>query len=285
MKKLLCIMAFVLLLTAGIGQAQFNDSEKMFGQMLNLGHWSTDGLIGYWRFIEAGKLVDDSFSKLHGTLVDDPPWVGEALDFDGTDDYVSVPSDPRIENFTAITLGAWVNPLGAPGSGWGRIISKDQGGTSDDYALTYKFDAGGAYKVVCRINTSVEVKTQEGNTTVVPNTGWHFFVGTWDGVNVRVYLNGVLDGTSAATTGFMDDSNLPLGIGGHQASNTRRFDGLIRDAFIYDRALSASEIAALCINPDLPIIDEPIWLMYSPGEPPSGIVPIIQAHTRRRRAG
>ena len=53
---------------------------------------------------------------------------------------------------------------------------------------------------------------------------------------------------------------------------------------IYDRALSASEIQELYINPDLPMQQYPAWWGKAPAAP-SGIVPIIQAHTRRRRAG
>ncbi len=282
MKKMFCIILLLLLLTANVGQGRLVP-VKMFGQLPS-GPFA-DGLVGYWRFIKAGNLVDDSFNKLHGTLVHDPPWVGEALDFDGVNDYVSVPSDPRIENFTALTLGAWINPQGQPGASWGRIISKDQGGTSDDYALSH-IDTGGGRnnEIGCRINTDAGTTTVETNTGVLPNTGWHFVVGTWDGANVRVYLNGVLDGGPLARTGTLDDSNLPLGIGGHQASNTRRFNGLIRNAFIYDRAISASEILDLYINHDLPIQDEPIWLMFSP-DVGGTIIPKIQYYNRRRRAG
>ena len=52
MKKLLLIILLLLCLTANVGQSQLI-SAKMFGQQLNLGHWSTDGLVFFWRGIES----------------------------------------------------------------------------------------------------------------------------------------------------------------------------------------------------------------------------------------
>lgn len=264
MKKLLCIILLVLCLCIS-AFGQFLDSEKMFGQQLNLGHWATEGLVYYFRAIEAGNAVDDSFNELHGTLTGAPVWVGEALSFDGTNDYVSVPSDPRIENFTALTLGAWILVQGNPGVSRGRIIGKDQGGTSDDYALSNADNIGGRnYEILFRLNTTAGTSTPESDSGILPNTGWHFAVATWDGSFQRIYIDGLLDMTPVAHGGTLDDSNLPLGIGGHQASNTRRFNGGIRTAFIYNRALSATEIFDLFINPDLPIYQNEIWQFFSP---------------------
>ncbi len=251
-----------------------------FGSLRTDPHWSVQGLRFYSQFKPAGMLIDETVNKFHGTLVHAPPWVGDALNFDGVNDYVSVPANPRLENFTAFTLGAWVNPQGPPGAGWGRIISKDQGGDSDDYALTYRVND---LTVVCRINTSAGTTTHAGLTEVAANTGWHFFVGTWDGANVRVYLNGVLENTPEANAGNLDDSNLPLGIGGHQASNTRRFNGLVRNAFIYDWALSLGEIQQLYRNPDLPFQQYPAWWGKAPAA--GGLsIPIAMHHYKMLRA-
>jgi len=58
---------------------------------------ATPNLVGYWNFDEgAGTVVSDSSGNNNtGTLTNGPLWtagkVGNALNFDGTNDYVSIP--------------------------------------------------------------------------------------------------------------------------------------------------------------------------------------------------
>jgi hypothetical protein len=65
----------------------------------------------------------------------------------------------------------------------------------------------------------------------------------WDGATVKIYLNGQLDNAPAARTGTIGTDTRPLCIGGRSGADY--FDGMIRDARIYNRALSDTEIAEL----------------------------------------
>ncbi len=264
MKKLLCIILLFLLLTANVGQAQFNDSEPTFGQQLNLGHWATDSLVFYWRGIEAGNVVDESFNRNHGTITG-ATWQGEGLFFDGLGDLFTPANSFSLTQFTFIVRFK----------------------TNDISATTLAGDSSDDINYMMILNsTTLRFRADIVRNFTIPALSvdeWHTAAYTRDaGNNLRVYWDGI-----ESSTGAISDSvafSLTT-IGKGTTASGEDFDGTMSDVKIYNRALSESEILDLYINPNLPMQQEPIWLMYSPAAPPSGIVPIIQAHTRRRRAG
>jgi len=73
-----------------------------------------DGLVGYWRFDEGegGTAYDYSGHGNHGTI-EGAAWTdgiyGNALYFDGVDDYVSIGDSPGFDTGDEITVGAWIN--------------------------------------------------------------------------------------------------------------------------------------------------------------------------------
>ena len=70
---------------------------------------------------------------------------------------------------------------------------------------------------------------------------WTHFAAVYDGVDIRIYKNGILIGTPAPKTDTIDSSSRSVFIG-HREGEERFFDGLIDEVKIYDRALSATEI-------------------------------------------
>ena len=69
---------------------------------------------------------------------------------------------------------------------------------------------------------------------------WSHLAATYDGGNIRLYLNGTLVKTVAAT-GNMAASTGALRIGGNSIWG-EYFAGLIDEAHVYNRALSAAEV-------------------------------------------
>ena len=75
----------------------------------------TRGLVGYWSFDEGDGAIarDASGNNNHGTLTNGPTWAqgknGTALQFDGKDDYVSVPNNSSLNIADNITIEAWIN--------------------------------------------------------------------------------------------------------------------------------------------------------------------------------
>ncbi len=76
----------------------------------------------------------------------------------------------------------------------------------------------------------------------VPTTGFHHVVGTWDGTNQRVYLDGVLGATSANFAGALTTGTSSL-IGTFDKASLF-FNGVIDDVAAYNYALSSTQVAS-----------------------------------------
>lgn len=274
MKKLLCIILLFLFLTANVGQAQFNDSEPIFGQMLNLGHWSTDGLVFYWRGIQAGEFIDESFGRNNGTITD-AEWQGQYLFLDGAGT-----SHVKISK-ALITAYPFTVVM------WGEITNDD----ALDFYWSIADDETDKQAIGLRVNSGVlegfvyttDFNALTGSTALSIGQRIQGAFVCASSTDRRIYLNGVLEADEQDADPF--PTNVDNVVWGALIRDTIGYTSCkVSETLLYNRALSASEIQQLYINPDLPMQQEPIWLMYSPAAP-SGIVPIIQAHTRRRRAG
>src|SRR5204863_9687356 len=66
-------------------------------------------------------------------------------------------------------------------------------------------------------------------------------VGTYDGSNLRLYINGALAATTASGTNQQNTTN-PLRIGANANSASEFFTGRIDDPAVYNTALGASTI-------------------------------------------
>ena len=143
--------------------------------------------------------------------------------------YAEVADDASINPTDAITVECWVywtNTSSDKG-----IVAKLTSGTNKDYALyqatTTKFDFYiGATNLRC--------------TTALSN-GWNHIAGTYDKTNMKVYVNGDLDGTLSNTSAIPNTTQV-LEIGRYNNSESKSYSERIDDVRIYDRALSADEI-------------------------------------------
>ncbi len=102
-------------------------------------------------------------------------------------------------------------------------------------------------------NGTVRFEYQGGgqNTTITANDGvWHHIAYTYDGAEIKVYVDGVLDFTRPETkinTGVTGDRQITIGSEGSSDGSLtfRPFSGAMDDFRLYNRALSAGEIASL----------------------------------------
>ncbi|MFL5872741.1 MAG: LamG-like jellyroll fold domain-containing protein [Solirubrobacterales bacterium] len=156
---------------------------------------------------------------------------GRALSFDGVNDRVDVPDANSLDLSSGMTLEAWVKPT--TNAGWRTAILKERG--SD---LLYALYASNGSKP--RVENYSGVENTAAGTSALPLSAWSHLAATFDGANLRFYLNGALVATKA-TTGAMPNTANPLHIGGNAAWG-EYFSGLIDEVRVYNRALSASEI-------------------------------------------
>lgn len=194
-----------------------------------------DGLVSYWRF-EAVDKRDDGYRDLRGsnnaTLVGNPETAegkfGDALLLDGVDDYAEVADDASLHLWEAHTLEAWiyVNDLRAS-----RILDKITVSSADGPHLDL-FPTGALRSCA---GTCVVGETR------VPSETWTHVAVTYDAGVVTLYVNGNADGTGSAASP-LTGNELPFRIGA-DGNGEGLFSGRIDEARVYDRALSAEEVA------------------------------------------
>jgi hypothetical protein len=211
------------------------------------------GLVAYYPF--DGNADDASMSGNDGTVLgatataDRFGTPSAAYDFDGIDDYVSIPDAVSLDPQDAMSAAAWfmLRSFSCP---YPPIAKKSDATQSNGYSLECHFDPedwDGSYlgpSVFFIVDlTGGGLDEYSGPTSISLDT-WHFVAGTYDGTNEEIYLDGVLR-NSHEYSGPMSTSPNDLEIGRDPSNPSRFFDGLIDEVRIYNRALTTSEVLLL----------------------------------------
>lgn len=147
-------------------------------------------------------------------------------------------------NVAHLTLAAWLY-FDQATCEWSTVMSKGLlgNGADQDFSLGVNCDSAA---ILVEFNLSNSVEAFAG--AVIPTQQWFHLAATYDGAARRVYLNGVLAGT-LATTLAITNTYSTFRIGYHWYAS---WNGPLDDVRVYNRALSASEIALLAqrVPPD-----------------------------------
>jgi uncharacterized repeat protein (TIGR03803 family) len=190
------------------------------------------GLISWWSGDgHAGDIQGSNNGTLqNGAMATGAGKVGQAFSFDGVNDCVSVANHATLNGFSSATIDAWIKL---------NTVSGRQ-------AIISKVPAGEYYLLVNNGRLSFEndnlgAGAFTGATLLSANLWYHVAV-TYDGVNTRLYVNGVEDGNRAGV--WSNANTQPLTIG-QRGSNEDFFNGLIDEVEIFNRALSVVDIQSL----------------------------------------
>jgi fibronectin type 3 domain-containing protein len=198
----------------------------------------SSSLVAAFGFSEgAGTAVGDSSGNNNGGTISGAAWAagrfGQGLVFDGVNDLVSVPDSSSLDLSGGMTLEAWVRPANL--SGWRMVTLKE---TSDGlaYAL-YANNNAPQPAATIKIGTTSQ---QVAGTNAIPLNTWTHLAATYDGVSLRIYVNGSQVG-SRSLTGPIMTSDSPLRIGGNIVWG-EYFGGVIDEVRVYNRALTQTQI-------------------------------------------
>lgn len=184
--------------------------------------------------------VTDDLGSANGTLVGNPTVVtgkegSGALSFDGTSGILlGNPNSLQLTN--AISFSAWVRTSGQQSSGWGRIISRNNGSTAERWGATISTNR----QLDCRINSAT---ARSANNSIKDNT-WHHVACTYDGTTLRAYLDGVLVGSASVSTTLSTDNQVSIGYNVN-GGETRYFKGALDDVRVYNRVLTTDDVSAI----------------------------------------
>jgi Ca2+-binding RTX toxin-like protein len=171
---------------------------------------------------------------------------GGALLFDGVDDVVTVQDSASLDLTGGMTIEAWVNPSVVDGlNGWETVVLKEgaEARVCCSNLLSYALYAHDAAAGPAGYIRTAGLDQGTHTTPAIPAGAWTHLATTYDGANLRIYVNGAL----AATRGVTGDIEVGVGalrIGGNKAFPGEFFSGLIDEVKVYNRALSAAEITA-----------------------------------------
>jgi len=248
------MIAVPLTLTAGPAHAT---TTQTFNEIKPLSmERTTECGIGLWNFNEcAGLTVEDVTGNGHDGDVYGASWVsgmsGCALDYDGDNDYVSIPGGAWLTQLKG-TVAAWVyiDPAGAGG----RIISTETTGWANGLHVNWGNQLSNNQYINGGIYGGIH-STEGGNHYVesyiddVTKGEWHFMAFIWDGdVNsLMVYVDGATSTVISPNSGISDTGE-PLTIGcwiNQGYGQGGWFDGKVDELQLYSCALTTDELDAL----------------------------------------
>lgn len=202
------------------------------------------GLVGRWTFDDGeGSIARDvSGRDNHGTVMGGAKWtegrIGGALEFDGTDDFVSIPNESSFDITGSVTVSAWIRVESFTNS-WQAIVTK-----GDRAWRLHRASSRKSVGFACSDLSRDQVGNLLGETDVA-DSQWHHVAGILDGTTASVFVDGALDASAESFSPNISVNDYSVLIGANSQITGRLFHGLIDDVRIYDRALSVDELRTL----------------------------------------
>ena len=208
-----------------------------------------NSLVGWWTMDDvnsSGSPTDISGRGNNGSKVGGAAQVsngkfGKGFEFDGSSGYVRLARNPNVTN--AITFSSWIYMNGDGLGGYHGVANALTGYLDNDNRI-----------LIRNSDNKVDIQFWAWNTNDFYSTGgltrnaWHHIVFTafnnTANTSLALYIDGILNNSANYSLAF-PTGNFATRIGRGHNSNTFNFNGSIDDVLIFNRSLSAVEIAAL----------------------------------------
>lgn len=255
-------------------------NKPPLGSQINWAHPLSKGLVACYLMNEGSgnKIYDLSGNNNTGTLINGPVWepgrTGQALKFDGVDDYINVPDNDSFSftngtNDLPFSVSLWERRTSSQGTGFfGKYL--DDAPFNGEWSCSV-LAANTYYFQLIDDNPQVRIKITSSLTGALNQ--WNHVVFTYDGSGdepgLDVYVNGVKDTSPTRNEENdyvkMTNYSAPLNIGAilrESGLYSSYFNGKLDDVRIYNRALSAREVAQLYQSPYAMFEQTPSWMKY-----------------------
>lgn len=195
-----------------------------------------------------GNMSDSSGNANHPIITNGSPTFvagkyGAAVGLNGTNQYVMLPAGV-MASVTNFTMAAWVYWNG--GVAWQRIF--DFGNDTTQYMFLTPSSGSGTLRFAISTNGNAPGAEQILETAPLPVAQWQHVAVTRSGNTARLYTNGVLavSGTVTIVPAVFNPALNYLGESQYPADPS--FSGRLDEVFIYNYALSDTEIVRLMNN-------------------------------------
>lgn len=223
----LCAMLVGVMMLPGV-QAAYTGTEFVgdLGRTNLVGHWKLDDILG-WAVNSA-----DTGSTYNGTVYGTPTRgvsgkIDDCYDFDGTDDYVSVPDGNNDLDFgqnVDFSVFCWINIHDVTSV---PILNKY--GSNKGYSMS--IDSNGYLQAT--IYTGPWSGISATGTSTIADSEWHHAGLVRTGTTIEAWVDGIRENTNTGAGGSLaNNANLLLG-----KSGSSYLDGNIDDVRIYNAAI------------------------------------------------
>lgn len=178
----------------------------------------------------------------------DSPRYSLATKFNGTNSYINVGRGGMVKDEITINLWGYMDDWTKYNS---RLISCTENG-----GWNFETSSGKIHFAVGTGTTSNAYKATSGYSLSELSSGWHMFTGTYDGLVVKQYVDGVFNSSNNAYTTktpiyYHGSNSIFIGAeatGSATSAASPYFNGYLSDVRIYATALSESDIQSLYNN-------------------------------------
>jgi hypothetical protein len=214
----------------------------------NVSNQLSQGLVAYWTLDgkdinwSTGIVNDISGQLAYGKLISMSTTtspaagkVGQALNFNGSNSYISIINRDSLPTGSGApwTISLWAKSNVSSGT---NLMAFSYGAGSNNTTPHVAVTAAGKWRISTWGN-DVDVAAP-----LVAAGKWTHVVGTFDGTNLRVYINGALSAGPTAITSAPVTTNASIGA---NPTGGNLWNGAIDEVRVYNRALSSNEVTTL----------------------------------------
>ena len=239
------------------------------------GPWYPTNLYSWWKMNEgAGTTVYDIINP-NGALAANnltkgaqATWTtsgrfGGAISFNGGNnaELTGTTSSSLANGQFSVSAWIYLNSLPSNTYGYG-IVSRGTGGPplTMGYELYVNNNTDGTIarrrKIIFNVGNGTSARLAV-SSAIPPTTTWIHVVGTYDGTNIRLYINGTLD---TSNTGGISNPSTTFYIGNRRNLNSSNMNGIIDEVAYFNRALTSFEVLSL-YTPNIPSYGSPTFLI------------------------
>jgi len=188
-----------------------------------------------------GSTIYSYDTNRHTCAVTGATWGITGRDYTGGNDKIVIPSDASLQITGDMSILAWVNPT-AVGDAHHIICQKDDQGVEG--TVNYYFALHTTIGAPNLGHYDTGWHDAQGDNAVSAGV-WSQVAATLSGTTITYYINGAVSGSTKSLVGTLTTAGGSLTAGCQLAAGSIAlpFDNIIGELLIYNRALSASEVA------------------------------------------